>query len=62
MMKLLQFLIHGCWHNWRRTGHTVDHYDTSFGGQSFMYRGHTTICEKCGRVGHFKDFNGGEAN
>jgi len=62
VIKLLQFIIHGCWHDWRRTGHVVDHYDISFGPKNFMYRSHTTICEKCGRIGGFKDRYAGEAS
>ncbi|TIR87383.1 MAG: hypothetical protein E5X05_01425 [Mesorhizobium sp.] len=55
MNKIIQFLLHGCWHNWRLTGHVVDHFDMSFGTKAFMYRTHTAQCRKCGRIGGFKD-------
>lgn len=55
MRRLIQFLWHGCWHDWRETGQVVDHYDISFGPKSFMYRAHITHCQKCGRIGGWKD-------
>lgn len=47
MIKLWEFLVHGCWHNWRardmhnlvRTGNPVPY------GTRYTYQ-----CEKCHRI------------
>lgn len=59
MIRVLQFLWHGCWHDWKPTGHTVDHFDISFGPRSFLYRTHTIRCAKCGRISGWKDRHAG---
>lgn len=38
MIKFLQLIWHGCWHQWEPTGEHADHFDISFGHKSFMYR------------------------
>jgi len=58
MIRLFQFLLHGCWHAWKSTGGTVDHYDISFGPRHFMYRYHIQRCAKCGRYGGYKERRG----
>lgn len=62
MIRLLQLIWHGCWHEWKPTCHIIDHYDISFGPRSFMYRAHTTRCEKCGRISAWKDRYAGIAS
>jgi hypothetical protein len=60
MIRILSFLIDGCWHAWERApGRAIDHYDMSFGDQSFMYRAVPCRCTKCGKLGVQKDKSGG---
>ena len=54
MIRLLQFLLHGCWHRWEKTGRVTDVYDVSFGSKSFEYRAYETCCTKCGRYSRLK--------
>jgi hypothetical protein len=59
MIKLLQFLWDGCWHNWERgNGVPRDYYDTSYGEKHFVYRAVPKTCSKCGKVGIWKDKGG----
>lgn len=46
MIKLLQFLWHGCWHNWVHdsTG-KKETYDGRPNGQYYIYK-----CSKCSRI------------
>lgn len=50
MIRLFQFLLHGCFHVWEETG--TDIYYDDFERQSFpvVY----VRCKKCGRHTHFK--------
>lgn len=59
MLRVLQFILHGCWHDWHPVNaRPTDHFDMSFGGRNFMYRTLPTRCAKCGRIGHIKDHGG----
>lgn len=50
MIRIWQFIWHGCWHKWGVPyGRPTDHYDLSFGGKSYMYTTRVCRCEKCGR-------------
>lgn len=59
MIRIWQFLIHGCWHVWKPASRSfIDHYDVSFGPRSFMYREYPARCTKCGRIGGIRDRTG----
>lgn len=61
MIRILQFLLDGCWHNWGEPfGRMTDHYDLSFGAKSFMYTTQNCRCKKCGKFGTVK-FRGGQS-
>jgi hypothetical protein len=49
MLKLLEFLWHGCWHDWQQTGRGNIAHEGTVVGTYYVYR-----CAKCGRV---KDLN-----
>lgn len=59
MERIIQFILHGCWHDWHPVNvQPIDHYDVSFGPRGFMYRTLPTQCAKCGRINHIKDYSG----
>lgn len=50
MIRIWELILHGCWHRWGRPmGTPCEHYDTSWGGKSYMYTTMGCRCEKCGR-------------
>lgn len=52
MIKILQFLLHGCWHEWEPTGDvTKVVWETP---DQFLHYEHHVRCAKCGRHSHFK--------
>ena len=45
MIKILQFLLHGCWHNWRLQGEGAATLKGERVGSYFRYR-----CSRCERI------------
>lgn len=55
MLRLIHYLLHGCWHEWgEHYTRPISHYDCSFGYRSFMYDDALFRCRKCGRAKRFK--------
>jgi hypothetical protein len=48
MIRIFEFLLHGCWHSWGEpTGTPVHHHWE--GPDTYMYTTRTCRCTKCGR-------------
>jgi translation initiation factor 2 beta subunit (eIF-2beta)/eIF-5 len=57
MIKLFEFLLHGCWHQWERIDDVlVTHKITDSYGEldEFRVRTYTLQCKKCGSLTHYK--------
>jgi hypothetical protein len=45
MLKLWQFLLHGCWHDWKHIGTGKTTFGGEVAGQYYCYK-----CSKCDRI------------
>jgi hypothetical protein len=48
MIRLWEFLIHGCWHDWRTLG--AGDLVRKIGDIAYGIRRYTYQCEKCHRI------------
>jgi hypothetical protein len=55
MVRLIEFLFHGCWHNWE-TYRAVHFYDHGFGGvpERRIGAAEDQRCSKCNRIKRIK--------